>query len=93
MLRNALILCLLSLLLAPGCSSEPDYDSALDRVLARGVLRVGTEPEFKPFESKNEKGEFVGFDIPDAFVVGYGLDYDGYYRNLPDIGVLKQDAL
>jgi hypoxanthine phosphoribosyltransferase len=37
--------------------------------------------------------EYVGFDIPDAFVVGYGLDYDGYYRNLPDIGVLKEDAL
>ena len=37
--------------------------------------------------------EYVGFDIPDEFVVGYGLDYDNYYRNLPDIGVLKQDAL
>ncbi len=37
--------------------------------------------------------EYVGFDIPDEFVVGYGLDYDGYYRNLPDIGVLKKDAL
>ncbi|MFG0286128.1 MAG: hypoxanthine phosphoribosyltransferase [Phycisphaerales bacterium JB039] len=32
--------------------------------------------------------EYVGFEIPDAFVVGYGLDYDGYYRNLPDIGVI-----
>lgn len=37
--------------------------------------------------------EYVGFDIPDEFVVGYGLDYDGYYRNLPDIGVLRADAL
>ena len=33
--------------------------------------------------------EYVGFDIPDEFVVGFGLDYDGCYRNLPDIGVLK----
>jgi hypoxanthine phosphoribosyltransferase len=33
--------------------------------------------------------EYVGFDIADEFVVGYGLDYDNYYRNLPEIGVLK----
>ena len=33
--------------------------------------------------------EYVGFEIPDAFVVGYGLDYDNYYRNLPDIVSLK----
>jgi hypoxanthine phosphoribosyltransferase len=33
--------------------------------------------------------EYVGFDIPDAFVVGYGLDYDGFYRNLPYVGVLR----
>ena len=37
--------------------------------------------------------EYVGFDIPDEFVVGYGLDYDHYYRNLPDIVVLKRDVL
>ena len=33
--------------------------------------------------------DYVCFDIPDAFVVGYGLDYDQTYRNLPDIGVLS----
>jgi hypoxanthine phosphoribosyltransferase len=32
--------------------------------------------------------EYVGFEIEDEFVVGYGLDYDGYYRNLPDISVI-----
>lgn len=37
--------------------------------------------------------EYVGFEIPDEFVVGYGLDYDGYYRNVPAIGVLSEDAL
>ncbi len=37
----------------------------------------------------HEFAEHVGFEIPDAFVVGYGLDYDGFYRNLPDIGVLR----
>jgi hypoxanthine phosphoribosyltransferase len=36
---------------------------------------------------------YVGFDIPDEFVVGYGLDYDNYYRNLPDVGVLKKEVM
>ncbi|MEO6995445.1 MAG: hypoxanthine phosphoribosyltransferase [Lacunisphaera sp.] len=37
-----------------------------------------------PFEA-----DYVGFDIPDEFVVGYGLDFNERYRNLPCIGVLK----
>ncbi|KRM39211.1 hypoxanthine-guanine phosphoribosyltransferase [Lactobacillus hamsteri DSM 5661 = JCM 6256] len=36
------------------------------------------------------KGDYIGFDVPDEFLVGYGLDYDGLYRNLPYIGVLKK---
>lgn len=39
------------------------------------------------------KAHYVGFEIPNEFVVGYGLDYDGFYRNLPYIGVLKQEAI
>lgn len=35
--------------------------------------------------------DFVGFDIEDRFVVGYGLDYNDLYRNLPDIGVLRKE--
>ena len=35
------------------------------------------------------KADYSGFEIEDAFVVGYGLDYDEAYRNLPYIGVLK----
>jgi hypoxanthine phosphoribosyltransferase len=37
--------------------------------------------------------EYVGFDIPDEFVVGYGLDYDNYYRNLPDVATLKREVM
>ena len=36
--------------------------------------------------------DYLGFTIPDQFVVGYGLDYAEYYRNLPFIGVLKPEV-
>ncbi|UJL46505.1 hypoxanthine phosphoribosyltransferase [Virgibacillus sp. NKC19-16] len=35
------------------------------------------------------KADLVGFEVPNEFVVGYGLDYDERYRNLPYIGILK----
>jgi hypoxanthine phosphoribosyltransferase len=37
--------------------------------------------------------DYVGFDIPNEFVVGYGLDYNERYRNLPFIGVLTDEAI
>ena len=37
------------------------------------------------------EADFVGFKVPDAFVVGYGLDYDERYRQLPYIGILKPE--
>lgn len=36
--------------------------------------------------------DYVGFDIPDEFVVGYGLDYAEVYRNLPYVGVLRPEV-
>ena len=44
-------------------------------------------------EAKDVHADYVGFEIPDEFVVGYGLDYNDYYRNLPDIVTLKQEAI
>ena len=38
------------------------------------------------------QADYVGFVVPDAFVVGYGLDYNEYYRNLPYIGILKREV-
>lgn len=37
--------------------------------------------------------DYVGFEIPDEFVVGYGLDFNNYYRNLPDIVTLKRHVI
>jgi hypoxanthine phosphoribosyltransferase len=43
--------------------------------------------------AKSVQVDYVGFEIPDEFVVGYGLDYDNYYRNLPDIVTLKAEVV
>ncbi len=42
--------------------------------------------------TKPVKADFVGFKIPDEFVIGYGLDYDERYRQLPYVGVLKHSV-
>ena len=36
--------------------------------------------------------DYIGFSVPDEFVIGYGLDYDEKYRNLPYIGILKPEV-
>lgn len=41
---------------------------------------------------RNIKADFIGFTIPDEFVVGYGLDYAERYRELPYIGILKPEV-
>ncbi len=52
-------------------------------VLLRKSARC--EVDFQP--------DYVAFDIPDEFVVGYGLDYNDEFRNLPYVGVLEADEL
>ncbi|TYP58734.1 hypoxanthine phosphoribosyltransferase [Thermosediminibacter litoriperuensis] len=48
----------------------------------------------KPSRRKVDiKVDYLGFEIPDFFVVGYGLDYNEKYRNLPFIGILKPEAV
>ncbi|MDD3429051.1 MAG: hypoxanthine phosphoribosyltransferase [Oscillospiraceae bacterium] len=47
----------------------------------------------KPSRRKvNLQADYTGFTVPDEFVVGYGLDYDEKYRNLPYIGILKPEV-
>jgi hypoxanthine phosphoribosyltransferase len=69
--------------------------SYLQEILrARGPRAVKTACLLsKPSRRKIDvKVEYIGFTIEDRFVVGYGLDFDEQYRNLPDIAVLEGSA-
>lgn len=44
-------------------------------------------------KSEEVKAQYVGFEVDNVFVVGYGLDYSQKYRNLPYIGVIKEEAI
>ena len=54
-------------------------------------IRIATLLDKPSRRQADIRADYVGFTVPDAFVVGYGLDYDQKYRNLPYIGVLKPD--
>ena len=65
-----------------------------EKLLAAGAVSVKTCCILnKPSRRQTEiTADYVGFDIPDEFVVGYGLDYAGKYRNLPYIGILDRSV-
>ena len=76
---------------------EDILDSGMTLSYLKGLLqgrnpasiRIATLLD-KPSRRKVDlKADYVGFEVPDEFVVGYGLDYDEQYRNLPFVGVLK----
>ena len=55
-------------------------------------IRIATLLD-KPDRRKADiKADYIGYEVPDEFVVGYGLDYDEKYRNLPYVGVLKPEV-
>jgi hypoxanthine phosphoribosyltransferase len=54
-------------------------------------LRVCALLDKRPRRRREVPIDFAGFVIPDKFVIGYGLDFSGRYRNLPFIGVLKPE--
>lgn len=68
-----------------------DTGNTLERIMDELTMRKALEIRiavalFKPVAYKsNIHLDYVGFEIPDDFVVGYGLDYDGYGRNLPAV--------
>jgi hypoxanthine phosphoribosyltransferase len=62
-----------------------------DRLMEEGCIAVHTGVLLAKdkVRAENVQADYVGFEIGDEFVVGYGLDYKGRYRNLPFVGVLK----
>ncbi len=55
-------------------------------------IRICTLLDKPERRQKPIKADYYGFVVPDAFVVGYGLDYNQQYRNLPYIGILKEEV-
>ena len=64
-----------------------------DRIVARGArsVRFATLLEKAGKRQRDVASDYVGFQIPDVFVVGYGLDHAQKYRNLPEIRVFAPD--
>src|SRR6266511_3544165 len=58
-----------------------------------GNSQTSGEVIFKQITLPNVAADYVGFEIEDEFVVGYGLDFEEHYRNLPYIGVLRKELL
>jgi hypoxanthine phosphoribosyltransferase len=71
-----------------------DTGNTLERIVDELIIRKASEIKvatllFKPGAYKKSiPVEYVGFEIPNDFVIGFGLDYDGYARNLPAIYTL-----
>jgi len=73
-----------------------DTGNTLERIVDELVVRKAAEIKisallYKPAAYKKEIPlHYIGFEIPNDFVVGYGLDYDGYGRNLPSVYSLSK---
>lgn len=63
-------------------------------LLAKGAnsVKVATLLDKKEHRVVDIEAEYVAFNIPDEFVIGFGLDYNQKYRNLPYVGVLKEEC-
>ncbi len=66
-------------------------DNLMDLLKTRNPrsIRVAAVVDKKVARKKDVPLHYVGFEIPNEFVIGYGLDYDEKYRNLPFIGIMK----
>jgi len=66
-----------------------------DRLASEGALSLRTCVLLRKAVAREREvdADYVAFDIPNEFVVGYGLDYNENYRNLPFVGVLNEAAI
>ncbi len=69
-----------------------DYVTRILRERKPASLRICTLLNKADRREVNVPIDYIGFDIPNEFVVGYGMDFDQLYRNLPFIGVLKSET-
>ncbi len=69
--------------------------AVVDRLTAEGAAQVKTAVLLAKDKKRDAEVEadYVGFVIGDEFVIGYGLDYQGRYRNLPYVGTLSPEAM
>lgn len=81
------------------CEDIVDTGSTIKKVMellsCRGATSVEVVTLFDKKEGRTEKNiepKYIGFDVPKKFVVGFGLDYNELYRNLPYVGVLKRSV-
>jgi len=65
--------------------------SATVKALKPRSMKVCVFLNKKERRIENVAADYIGFDIPDYFVVGYGLDFAERYRNLPFVGVLREE--
>ena len=65
------------------------YIRELMKTRAANSIRICTLLDKPARRTADIQADYKGLDVPDEFVVGYGLDYDEKYRNLPYIGILK----
>lgn len=69
-----------------------DYIMGILKARNPSSIRICTLFDKPERRVTNIKADYVGLQVPDEFIVGYGLDFDEVYRNLPFIGVLKPEA-
>ena len=68
-------------------SGQMSYnDLSASQMLSNDIATLLDKPERRRVELQ---ADYIGFTIPDEFVVGYGLDYAEHYRNLPDVCILS----